>query len=85
MDEATSALDPKSEHLVREALKNVSKNRTVLTIAHRLSTILAADVIAVLQNGVIAEQGTYKELLNIPNGVFKELIRHQTFQNVDNV
>ncbi|XP_025835242.1 ATP-binding cassette sub-family B member 10, mitochondrial [Agrilus planipennis] len=81
LDEATSALDAQSESLVREALERVMKGRTVLTIAHRLSTIQNADVIAVLKNGTIVEQGTYNELL-AKKGAFKELIKHQTFQEV---
>ncbi|XP_049826142.1 ATP-binding cassette sub-family B member 10, mitochondrial isoform X2 [Aethina tumida] len=80
LDEATSALDAQSEHLVQEALERIMKGRTVLTIAHRLSTIQNADTIAVLKDGVIVEQGSYQELLNLENGVFKDLMKHQTFQ-----
>lgn len=80
LDEATSALDAQSEYLVREALERVMKGRTVLTIAHRLSTIQNADSIAVIQNGQVVEKGTYSDLVNQENGVFKELIKHQTFQ-----
>ncbi|XP_044749926.1 ATP-binding cassette sub-family B member 10, mitochondrial isoform X3 [Coccinella septempunctata] len=79
LDEATSALDAHSEHLVQEALERVMKGRTVLTIAHRLSTIQNADTIAVLKEGKIVEKGTYQELLNLDKGVFKELMKHQTF------
>lgn len=75
-----SALDAQSEHLVQEALERIMKGRTVLTIAHRLSTIQNADTIAVLKDGVIVEQGSYQELLNLENGVFKDLMKHQTFQ-----
>lgn len=75
-----SALDAQSEHLVREALERVMQGRTVLTIAHRLSTIQNADTIAVLKDGKIVEQGTYNDLLNQENGVFKDLIKHQTFE-----
>ncbi|XP_017768043.1 PREDICTED: ATP-binding cassette sub-family B member 10, mitochondrial isoform X2 [Nicrophorus vespilloides] len=82
LDEATSALDAQSEFLVQEALERIMKGRTVLTIAHRLSTIQNADVIAVLKNGEIVEKGTYAELLNLENGHFKELIKHQTFQDI---
>lgn len=56
------------------------KGRTVLTIAHRLSTIQNADTIAVLKEGKIVEKGTYQELLNLEEGVFKELMKHQTFE-----
>nr|XP_023029123.1 ATP-binding cassette sub-family B member 10, mitochondrial-like [Leptinotarsa decemlineata] len=79
LDEATSALDAQSEHLVQEALERVMKGRTVLTIAHRLSTIQNADVIAVLDNGQIVEKGKYQDLVS-QDGVFKELIKHQTFK-----
>ncbi|CAH1155892.1 unnamed protein product [Phaedon cochleariae] len=81
LDEATSALDAHSEHLVQEALERVMKGRTVLTIAHRLSTIQNADVIAVLQDGEIVEKGKYQELIS-RDGPFKELIKHQTFQEI---
>lgn len=74
-------MDAQSEYLVREALERVMKGRTVLTIAHRLSTIQNADLIAVLQDGKIVEQGTYNELLSRENGAFKELMKHQTFQS----
>ncbi|KAJ8719692.1 hypothetical protein PYW08_011867 [Mythimna loreyi] len=79
LDEATSALDAYSEYLIDKALKEISKDRTVLTIAHRLSTIQSADEVAVLENGTIVEKGPYQELINKPDGFFKELINHQTF------
>lgn len=79
LDEATSALDAYSEFLVDRALKEISKDRTVLTIAHRLSTIQSADEVAVMENGVIVEKGPYLELMAKPDGFFKELITHQTF------
>lgn len=79
LDEATSALDAYSEYLVDKALKEISRDRTVLTIAHRLSTIQSADEVAVLENGVIIEQGPYSELISKPDGFFRELITHQSF------
>ncbi|XP_031835599.1 ATP-binding cassette sub-family B member 10, mitochondrial [Nomia melanderi] len=79
LDEATSALDAESEHYVQQALKNAVKGRTVLTIAHRLSTIKNADQIIVLNQGQVAETGTYKELMDIDNGHFHKLVQHQTF------
>jgi subfamily B ATP-binding cassette protein MsbA len=63
LDEATSALDNESERLVQGALNELMKDRTVLVIAHRLSTISHADVIVVMDNGKIVEQGTHAELL----------------------
>ncbi|XP_073982985.1 ATP-binding cassette sub-family B member 10, mitochondrial-like isoform X2 [Rhodnius prolixus] len=80
LDEATSALDAESEHLVQEALERILKGRTVLTIAHRLSTIKNSDQIAVLEAGKIVELGTYEDLNKIENGVFRKLVKHQTFQ-----
>ncbi|MDN5285063.1 MAG: antibiotic transporter ATP-binding protein [Mucilaginibacter sp.] len=78
LDEATSALDTESEKLVQEALNNLMKNRTSLIIAHRLSTIQNADLIIVLDNGKVAEQGSHMELMN-HNGVYRRLIDMQTF------
>ena len=63
LDEATSALDTTSERLVQQALEPLMARRTTLAIAHRLSTILAADVIFVLVDGQLVEQGTHTELL----------------------
>jgi subfamily B ATP-binding cassette protein MsbA len=64
LDEATSALDSESEVLVQTALQNLMKGRTVFVIAHRLSTVRRADRILVLENGVIADQGSHEELLS---------------------
>lgn len=63
LDEATSALDTTSERLVQQALEPLMAQRTTIAIAHRLSTILAADVIFVLVDGELVEQGTHAELL----------------------
>jgi ABC-type multidrug transport system fused ATPase/permease subunit len=77
LDEATSALDYESERLIQEALDRLSVGRTVITIAHRLSTIKNADRIIVLQQGVIIEEGNFKEL-NARGGVFSRLIAAQS-------
>ncbi|MEB0249791.1 ABC transporter ATP-binding protein, partial [Mucilaginibacter sp. 5B2] len=71
LDEATSALDTESEKLVQDALNNLMKNRTSLIIAHRLSTIQNADIIVVLENGKLIEQGNHQELIN-KNGLYRK-------------
>ena len=63
LDEATSALDTKSERLVQSALDHLMEGRTTIVIANRLSTIIHADVICVVDDGRIVEQGTHDELL----------------------
>ncbi|OEU70249.1 MAG: ABC transporter ATP-binding protein [Desulfovibrio sp. S3730MH75] len=63
LDEATSALDTESERVVQMALENLMKDRTSIVIAHRLSTILTADVIVVMERGIIVAKGSHKELL----------------------
>jgi len=63
LDEATSALDTESERKVQAALNKLMENRTTLVIAHRLSTVVDADVIYVIDDGRILEQGTHAELL----------------------
>lgn len=75
LDEATSALDAESEHVVQEALDRVMVNRTTIVVAHRLSTIRNADVIAVVKNGVIVEQGKHDELMSRENGAYHALVR----------
>lgn len=76
LDEATSSLDSESEKLVQEALDNLLKNRTSIVIAHRLSTIRNADMIYVIHEGEIIEQGKHNDLLK-KNGVFKTLYDQQ--------
>ena len=72
LDEATSALDTQSEKLIQAALKDLMKGRTTFVIAHRLSTILDADIICVIKDGHIIEQGTDAELVAL-DGEYKKL------------
>lgn len=72
LDEATSALDTESEKLIQESLQELMKGKTTFIIAHRLSTIINCDMIYVIKNGEIIENGNNQELLQI-NGEYKKL------------
>jgi ATP-binding cassette subfamily B protein len=81
LDEATSHLDSQSEALIQAALERVMTGRTSLVIAHRLSTILAADVILVIDEGRLVEQGTHQELLargGLYAGLYETQFRRRT-------
>ncbi|KAI3935577.1 hypothetical protein MKW92_031820 [Papaver armeniacum] len=73
LDEATSALDVESEHIVLEAFERVMKNRTTIVVAHRLSSVKGADIIAVIKNGMVIEQGKHEALMNKKDGVYASL------------
>ncbi|KAK6928923.1 ABC transporter type 1, transmembrane domain [Dillenia turbinata] len=77
LDEATSALDAESERIVQDALVNVMQNRTTVVVAHRLTTIRNADIIAVVHQGKIVEQGTHIELIKDPEGAYSQLVQLQ--------
>ncbi len=79
LDEATSALDTESEKLVQKALENMMRNRTSIVIAHRLSTIQNADLIVVMHQGEIVEQGKHDDLLS-QNGIYGKLVDMQSFE-----
>lgn len=76
LDEATSALDTASERIVQKALDVAAKDRTTIVIAHRLSTIRHADLIVVMDKGILVEQGTH-ESLYAQGGVYHQLVEKQ--------
>ena len=76
LDEATSSVDTRTEILIQDAMDKLMKGRTSFIIAHRLSTIKNADLILVLNDGDIVEQGTHKELLK-KNGFYANLYNSQ--------
>jgi len=76
LDEATSNVDSLTESLIQDALRKLLQDRTAVVIAHRLSTIRNADLICVIQDGSIVEQGTHEALLAL-NGVYSTLYKRQ--------
>ena len=80
LDEATSSVDTRTEEQIQNAMDNLMKGRTSFIIAHRLSTIRNADIILVMRDGDIVEQGSHEELLE-KNGFYAQLYNSQ-FENV---
>ena len=79
LDEATSSVDTRTEELIQQAMDKLTSKRTSFIIAHRLSTIKNADVIIVIDNGNIVEQGRHEQLLAL-NGVYANLYNSQFAQ-----
>ena len=76
LDEATSSVDTRLELLLQKAMRNIMKDRTSFVIAHRLSTIRSADLILVMNDGNIIEQGTHEELMK-QGGYYESLYNSQ--------
>jgi len=77
LDEATANIDTETESAIQEGLENMRKNRTTIAIAHRLSTIKDANMILVLDKGIIVEQGTHETLL-AQDGLYADMYRLQS-------
>ena len=80
LDEATSSVDTRTEVRIQKALDNLMRGRTSFIIAHRLSTIRNADLILVMKDGDIIEQGTHEQLL-VQKGFYADLYNSQFEEN----
>jgi ATP-binding cassette subfamily B protein len=76
LDEATSSIDTRTEMKIQEAFGTMMKGRTSFIVAHRLSTIQSADIILVMRDGNVVEQGSHKELLEL-NGFYSQIYNSQ--------
>ena len=84
LDEATSSVDTRTEERIQKAMDNLMAGRTSFVIAHRLSTIKSADLILVIRDGDIVEQGTHEELLAL-GGFYAELYNSQFAETIDEI
>ncbi len=73
LDEATASVDPENEHLIQQAISNLTHGKTIIVIAHRLATIENADQILVVDEGKITQRGTHKQL-SAQEGIYRRFI-----------
>ena len=73
LDEATASVDPENEHLIQNAISQLTRGKTIITIAHRLATIEKADQILVVDNGTIVQTGTHNQSITT-DGSYKQFI-----------
>lgn len=73
LDEATASIDPENEHLIQQAIGNLTHGKTIIVIAHRLATIESADQILVIDEGKVVQRGTHQQLVS-QNGLYKRFI-----------
>lgn len=73
LDEATASIDPENEHLIQQAITELTRGKTIITIAHRLATVRGADQILVVNDGRIAESGTHEQLMQ-QDGIYKHFV-----------
>jgi ATP-binding cassette, subfamily B, bacterial HlyB/CyaB len=78
LDEATSALDYESERVIQENMRHIVRSRTVIVIAHRLAAVRGCDRIIALQDGRIVEDGTHRELIDMPTSLYGRMWRIQS-------
>ncbi len=82
LDEATASIDTETEKIIQYAIENILKGKTSFVIAHRLSTIVNADMILVIKKGIIVEQGTHEELMEL-KGYYYRLFTHQFNEDLE--
>src|SRR5439155_26309938 len=82
LDDATAAVDPETEEMIRRAMKFVMNGRTTFVIAHRISTVKRADLVLVLENGEITQQGTHEQLMK-QAGHYRDIAAVQLYGDED--
>ena len=80
LDEATSSIDTQTEYVIQQAIKDILKGRTSFVVAHRLSTIVNSDLILVINDGKITEQGTHEQLMKL-KGYYYKLFTNQFIED----